>query len=242
MTCLPSPLPALMQAMSAQGLNLHGCIPMTALPQALRQAVQGLEPALPSHGGLWVIAHRGPAIWRHLSAIWGDGWASRCGLADAIDDWAQTTVSQALGAAGVRHRGLFPDASGAALPLQALGDHLAWGQPSPLQLSIHPEWGTWMAYRAVFWLDLPLPLWGQAQAAHPCDACVERACESACPADALRPRWRGEACAQQRLRDASSCASDCLARRACPVGAEWAYGEAQMAYHSGQSLRYLRAM
>lgn len=241
MTALPSPLPELMQAMSAQGLNLHGCIPMSTLPKAWHAAAPQAGSALPSRGGLWVISHRGPALWRHLNRLWGEGWATRSDQNDAIDDWVRAEVSQALDAAGVRHQALFPGGD-VALPLQALGESLAWGRASPMQISIHAEWGTWMAYRAVFWLDLPLPLWGQAQAAHPCEHCAHRACEQACPADALRPLWRGEACAQQRLRQASPCANNCLARRACPVGADWAYGDAQMAYHSGQSLRYLRAM
>lgn len=241
MSALPSALAALMQDLSVRGLNVHGVLPPTVLTPQVRQAIAVLAPDAPPDCSLWVIGHRGRQLWQHLATLWGPGWPQASPTPDPIDDWVRATLAQGLAGFGVRHWLVYPQLQAAALlPLQALGRVLGWGQPSPFQLSLDAQWGSWKAYRAVVCLEADLPLWGQRALAHPCASCVKRACVTACPADALQPQWRGAACAQQRLRANSSCANTCLARLACPVGQDQAYSEQQLRYHSVQSLQFLR--
>ena len=86
-----------------------------------------------------------------------------------------------------------------------------------------------------------LPLTGLAQhpapEPNPCESCLGQPCLTACPAGATAlTGFRVEACVGYRLRPASPCAGDCPARRACPVGREHAYSEAQMRHAYGVSL------
>lgn len=237
-------LEALLAQLNAVGLNLHGVLRIGELPPAVHTVVHEAAPDMASRGVLWVVGHQGPQMWRHLRAEWGADWPQRAKAAHPIDDWARETVTQALHARGIAHRCLFPAAQedAALLPLQQLGAALGWHHHSPFQVGIDAEWGSWFAYRAVCVVDAAWAASVPRQTPHPCETCASRACEAACPADALRPQWRLQACMAQRLAPASSCAQSCQARVACPVGAPHAYDDAQLAYHYGQSLAFIRQL
>jgi hypothetical protein len=108
-------------------------------------------------------------------------------------------------------------------------------RPSPLGILIHPTYGLWHAYRAAVLLAEALPLPEPVPLEHPCVRCAERPCLHACPAGALAsgaydvPRCRSYL---QARPDAPCHALGCLARRACPVGREWAQEPAQAAHHT----------
>ncbi len=226
--------------LSELGLNVHGVLPLADWPDFSTDedhaATHGLADSV-----LWVIGHQGPRLWQHLSAWWGEDWPSRRLDAHPIDAWSRETIERALQARGIAHRCLFPlREQQALLPLQQWGRVLGWHQHSPFQVGIDAEWGSWFAYRAVFVVRQPWPITPQRVGPHPCETCTERACLSACPANALRPQWDLQRCLRHRLAPASSCANTCLARCACPVGQQHAYDESQMAYHYGQSLAFMR--
>jgi epoxyqueuosine reductase QueG len=108
------------------------------------------------------------------------------------------------------------------------------GHVSPLGLNIHADYGLWHAYRAALVFpvefDIPPPRLG----AHPCESCADRPCLSACPVSAFDgSHYDVQACGQHLHQPAGeACMSGgCLARRACPVGARFAYEPAQMQFH-----------
>lgn len=228
------------------GLNIHGTLPLDALSPELRAALVQAVPDLPSGGSLWVLGHQGPAMWQHLCALWGADWPRRTRSPHPLDDWARETVSRTLSAQGLAHRILFPttDQTGAAtaspLPLQRLGEALGWHHASPFLVGIDAQWGSWFAYRVVAWVAQVMPASSPRALGHVCDTCTHRACERACPAQALTPQWQLRSCVDHRLRVGSSCAQTCWAREACPVAADQAYPPEQLAYHYGQSLAFIR--
>lgn len=120
--------------------------------------------------------------------------------------------------------------------------------PSRLGIGVRPDCGTWFAVRAAIVTGLPMEVrdWlGQRyprlpDAPSPCDTCVGRPCETACPVSAVGTAFDLTKCISQRLTHDSACAQGCAARSACPVGAEYRYSPSQMHYHYGVSLRMLR--
>ena len=91
--------------------------------------------------------------------------------------------------------------------------------------------------RLGFARSLDVPAWEATPS--PCETCAEKPCLGACPVGAF-----SSAATMSRLRGASESAAGsdcmdygCLARRACPVGAEHAHGPAQAAFTMRAFLR-----
>jgi hypothetical protein len=119
---------------------------------------------------------------------------------------------------------------GQAIDFRTLALQAGLGHPSRLGLLLHPTFGPWLALRAAcFTLD-PLPLTGPLTAAPPCEGCPAP-CTSACPVGAIGPGgWSFAPCVGFQERD-TTCHGGCLARAACVVGREHAYGARQHRYH-----------
>ena len=129
-----------------------------------------------------------------------------------------------------------------SIPLQQIGRSLGWGVPSPLGLDINPQYGPWVAYRAVFLTQSLLPVTNAFRIRQsPCDRCVKKPCLSNCPASALRSGALPDlnACVSRRIEDQTGCGLACQSRLACPVGREWRYSEEQLNYHGERSFRSL---
>lgn len=129
------------------------------------------------------------------------------------------------------------------LPLGQLAEQVGWGRPSPLGLTIHSHYGLWIAHRIGFVTDLefdraPNPL----EAAHPCDDCADKPCETACPVGAVSSTSGFDVltCANHRAPVGSGCEFRCPARSACPVGLDYAYGDTQMKHHYSAGLTSIR--
>jgi hypothetical protein len=228
------PLPA--QALADAGLNRQHVFELTSLPPELL-APLALQP---HERQLILIGHAGRRLWQQVQA-------SGIGGLHPIDDHSRATVQRwfAQVAPTARYRLVFPeprDLASLAAPvgLQALGRAAGWHQSAPFKLGIDAVWGSWFAYRAVVLADTHFAPTPVVQSAHPCSACTERACISACPAGALAGgELDFQRCAQQRLQPDSPCAHRCPARIACPVGAEHRYDEAQMRHAGALSLQAL---
>lgn len=125
---------------------------------------------------------------------------------------------------------LYCDAQdGAFADFVALGEAAGLGARSRLGLLLHPVWGPWWALRALLLVPEPLPATGPLAGFEPCTGCPAP-CTAACPVAAPGPGgFDVGACGAHRRTGA--CASACDARRACPVGAEHAYGPAAEAWH-----------
>ena len=172
-----------------------------------------------------LIGNAGPAMFQRFVRERDPG-------KDSLDDWTRETVdrlARALGASAI-----YPfDAP--AYPFLRWAERAGAGHASPLGLNIHPVFGLWHAYRAALLfptvLDWPAAMGG----AHPCDRCLDKPCLKSCPVSAFDGvRYDVAGCVQHLGREAGrSCVSGgCLARRACPVGREFAYMPQQAQFHT----------
>lgn len=104
------------------------------------------------------------------------------------------------------------------IPIQRYAAASGLALMSPVGLTVHPEYGPWIALRAVALFDAlqaPVP---QERASHPCDAC-ERPC--------VAPFERA-------MNDPARTSRTFLpVRMSCPVGVRHRYSEEQIDYHYG---------
>lgn len=167
-------------------------------------------PALSDGGAtrtLILIGNAGPDLWRHFAPF----LARHPALPNPLDTWVTETIgalAQAFGARAVyTHEG------------PPFHPFIRWAQraepvtPSPIRLLIHPVYGLWHAYRAalLFAVEIVLPSFYSLPS--PCESCAAKPCLAAGSSDAR----------QLSGFDA--------ARRACPVGKDFVYGDAQSAFH-----------
>lgn len=223
--------------LTARGINLCAVFDCATLPgDAIRpMAATGINPA--DFRRLVLLGNGGSGFWSSLEAF---GFHTD----DPVDHYARHLTRRLLHEFLDDPPSLLLYPGGAAAPsLTRLGELAGWGSPSPVFVGIHPDYGPWFAYRAAFLVDLDLPVDDVAPRPHPCDACLDKPCLSACPVGAAR--WPGpsdiDACARSRIEDGSPCADRCLARLACPVGAEHRYSLAQIRYHYLHSLPTIRS-
>ncbi len=105
------------------------------------------------------------------------------------------------------------------------------GHPSRMGLLLHPEYGLWTGLRAACFTTEELPVAGPLPGPGPCDGCPAP-CADACPGNAfVDGGWDPGRCASFHV-ESTTCRGSCASRRACPVGADHAYGELQETYHS----------
>jgi hypothetical protein len=219
---------ALEQALAPQGLRvLGGFVP--AAQEALPPLPLGAAPAV-----VWLIGQVGSEVWPAFAAsrFAGDG------LPDPMDRWSQS-VGDALAAAG-GGLALYPSDGPPWWPFQQWMARCLPGQTSPLMLRLHPEFGLWQACRFALALPRIDPQDRAALQAPPavdlCAACAGQPCLQACPVSAFGPTGLDvQACSDHLLAPAGEgdeCLQrGCLARRACPVGAQHRYQEAHAAFH-----------
>jgi epoxyqueuosine reductase QueG len=107
-------------------------------------------------------------------------------------------------------------------------------RPSPLGILIHPQYGLWQAFRGALLFDRALDFASGGPQRHPCDDCQDKPCLSPCPVNAFSDGGYDVVRCRSHLAsgEGNECLSGgCLARRACPVGHEYAYGAPQMRFH-----------
>jgi hypothetical protein len=171
-----------------------------------------------------MIGNAGPAMFSRFAR-------ERTPAADSMDDWTRdvvTPLAQDLGAEAVFPFDVPPR------PFLTWARLAGAGHVSPLGLNIHPRYGLWHAYRAALLFPVVFDIPPARAGAHPCNSCVEKPCLSACPVQAFDGKaYDVAACGQHLLSGAGeTCmAGGCLARLACPIGADYRYGEGQMQFH-----------
>lgn len=132
------------------------------------------------------------------------------------------------------------------ISLREVGFRTGWSFTTPMGITIHPKFGTWYAYRALFLVETKVPASRPLVADHPCESCVEKPCRTACPSGAVDDigSFELERCARYRIEDKSPCSFQCLSRNRCPVGTEYQYLPEQMKYHYNRSrttmIRYFK--
>ena len=218
-----------------RGFNLLQVVDTARLPEELIQSLIALGVEVRKSPRLVLLGMGGPGLWNRVknklesSPDPFDDDAVSSVHTVALEFWRCTEVD-------LLYPGPLP------LPLQKLGQFAGWSYPSPIGIDLHPRYGPWFAFRAVFLIDVPLPPSAYEPGEAPCQSCQAKPCESACPAGAVQygSILDIQACMEQRLLPRSSCGDRCFSRLACPVGKHWRYPDEQITYHGRRSLQSLK--
>ncbi|SBW05513.1 conserved hypothetical protein [uncultured Alphaproteobacteria bacterium] len=186
--------------------------------------VEAGDPPLPSgaparFGAL--IGNAGPAMWRAFAA-------ARRDEPHPLNAWNRRVVDPVAADLGATAVYPFDEPF---LPFHRWAGRTGTIFASPMTPAIHPVYGTWFGLRGALFsaeplADMPPPV------AHPCESCVEKPCLDVCPADAIRTKDGGRCLDHLERHPESDCvAHACRARRACPVGREFAYRPDQARFH-----------
>ena len=213
----------------ARELSPHGLILRGAFhPQARDQA-----PAMPDGRDAATVAmignvgvRAGDPMWRAFS-----GAQARFQSKDPMNDWTRAVIDPIARNAGAA--ALFPF-DRPPLPFQRWAMRADAVFPSPLGLSIHPEFGLWHAYRAALAFAEKLTLPARKVASSPCESCAAKPCLTSCPVGAFSGSgYDVKRCVAFLDTAAGGDCMDrgCRARRACPVGRERAQEPAQAGFH-----------
>lgn len=166
----------------------------------------------------------------------------RDGRPHPLDRWSRRLLERL--AAGWGARALFPFEGPPFLPFQRWALRAEPVAVSPLGLLVHPRWGLWHSYRGALAFAERLPgLPASETAPHPCRGCPAP-CLSSCPAGAFAAPGHDSGgvaaydtarCGAQLAGAAGEAclAAACLARAACPLGADYRYGPAAARFHLG---------
>jgi hypothetical protein len=154
------------------------------------------------------------------------------GLAHPLDRWSRRVASDLAERFGAK--ALFPFEGPPYMPFQAWGARAEPLFPSPLGMFIHPRYGLWHSFRAALALAEEIDPPRRDDGESPCRTCAERPCLSACPVGAFTAAGYDVAACAGFLRAPGGAAcmeGGCLARRACPVGRDFAQTASQAAFH-----------
>jgi hypothetical protein len=150
------------------------------------------------------------------------------GLDDPLDRWSLRVIEAIAREFG--GKALFPFGGPPFLPFQRWAQRAESVHSSPIGLLIHPYYGLWHSYRGALGLREGLAVPERPALASPCESCTGRWCLKTCPVSAFSEVAYDVAACAGYLKSAAG--ADCLgagcqARRACPVGADHAYGPEQ---------------
>jgi epoxyqueuosine reductase len=229
-------IPELVEA----GLLLQGAIPVADLDDITAAAIEEAKVPLEPYRSLVLLGQAGTTFWdRHAKHHLAEPDPFDRSARKVVANWFDTHHPNASWMA------VYP--GDANVPLGTLAERLGWGLGSPIGLTIHPEYGLWVAHRFAFLTDIEFEstVVDPAKVAmdHPCSTCIDQPCVSACPVAAVSATngFDVSVCAHHRISDGSDCRLQCLARNACPVGAEHRYSPAQMHHHYASGLESIIA-
>jgi len=207
------------------GLAQSGTLAIAAYDALVPAAWRAAELA-PGARAAIVVGNAGRALWEKFEAS-----PERALADDPLDTYTRRVLAEAARltdpAAAV---GFYADRrDGVYLPLVALAQRAGFGAPGRIGVLIHPEFGPWIAIRAVLLVRESLPETA-LPAFDPCTGCPAP-CAGACVGAAVGARGLdARKCYDTRLAN-PACAGECAARRACVVGRAHAYGPEQLAHH-----------
>jgi len=206
----------------------------------VRDEFQSLELSWPARDNpLGILIGNTLAIWPHfLAHVRAEPDLSR--HEHPLDTWVERSIRSALDQMGANATPYFAHHKylRGYLPLQHFAQQLGALALSPSHLSVHPEYGPWLALRALIVLDLeaddgaasggvfPPATEPCASCAAPCRAPFELAAQNSSPLEGAQRvvgHW------QQWLR----------VRDACPQGRPFRYSDEQISYHYARDRRAL---
>jgi hypothetical protein len=169
------------------------------------------------------------------SELWEKSGAEIAALigANPLDRWTEQVIDPVAHA--IEGTAVYPFNGPPYWPFQRWAERADGVRASPVGIQIHPEYGLWHAYRAALLLPTAIAF-PPVMREHPCDTCKERPCLTRCPVKAFSAAgYDAESCIAHVVasqHEPGSCSSTgCLARLACPVGAEWRYRPAHARFH-----------
>ena len=167
--------------------------------------------------------------------------AEQIGPVDAADD--SILLSRRLIEALAHELGakaFFPFGGPPFWPFQQWARRAEPVHPSPIGILIHPRYGLWHSYRGALGFGEKFAAPEPATIPSPCDSCIGRWCLKTCPVGAFSPSAYDVAACVGHVKSAAG--ADCMgfgcrARRACPVGPEYAYDPEQANFFMRAFLR-----
>ncbi len=143
-----------------------------------------------------------------------------------LDNWSVVTLQKIAKREGIKKSAIFfpfqqRHQKKSLVAFQAIAKKIGF-TPSPLGMSIHPQFGLWVGFRGGFASHMVPKKLRVRDEASPCQACVDKPCMTACPAGAVTRQGFDYAACQDYLSRNKNCEcllDGCLARMACPVGA-----------------------
>lgn len=206
-----------------RSLQEAGLTPRGAFHPAAGDGVPPFAAGTPART-LVLAGNAGPRMWRAFDA-------ARAGQPVTLDAWCARVLSALAARLGAR--ALFPFER-PYLPFQRWAMRAEACHASPLGLLIHPDYGLWHGYRGALLFADAIELPPPDRRASPCASCAERPCLSACPAGAFDgTAYDVPACARHLagLPEPDCMQRGCLARHACPIGADYRYAPEQARFH-----------
>ncbi len=211
-------------ALGPHGLFLRGFVNFSDGEAAPRMA-DGRPAA-----SVLLIGNIGSSLWSAFSR-WRAARPDRCG-GDPLDSWSKAVIGEVAVAAGAT--AWFPS-DPPWQPFQQWAMRAEGLKASPLGILIHPVYGLWHGYRGALGFAGRIGAEPFRPQPHPCDLCPDKPCLTTCPAGAVHTRAFDVPACRAHLRtpegQGGCMLSGCLARAACPVGAEHRYDDAQLRFH-----------
>ena len=155
----------------------------------------------------------------------------RDGRPDPLDRWSMRTIN--VLAEEIGGRALYPSDGPPFWPFQRWARRALALHVSPLGVLLDPEFGLWHSYRGALALRGEMPLPTPVPWPHPCESCESKPCLHTCPVGAVQAgAYEVDTCRSYVRSTVTGCRTvGCLARRACPIGADKAYLPAQASFH-----------
>lgn len=213
-----------------RGLNRQAVFDLAALPERITASLGDTC----GYRQLILIGHAGRKLWTCVQA-------AGIGGEHPIDTFSRQSLEGffAQYQPDRRFTIIFPGET--PVGLQALGALAGWHHPSPFRIGVDAEYGSWFAYRVAALADTHFVPSVPVDRGNPCLNCAGQPCIAACPAGiAADGHIAISDCIEVRLQPESPCALNCLARQACPVGAEHRYDMAQIRHSASRSLRTIQ--
>ncbi len=206
----------ILEQLGRRGLNVHGVTPPFGRAEEL----------LPGCRSVVVVGSGGRALWEGFEQALSEQPRRLTEEEHPLEAHIERLVAEADPEPTGR-RWLF--AADPRVPMQDLALAAGLGARGRLWLVMHPEFGPWLALRAVCLTTEALPL-ADPVSESPCEGC-SAPCAEACPANALHAELDWKRCiAHQALKE--RCFPLCHSRRACPEGLAQAYTTLQQRYHA----------
>jgi len=192
---------------------------------------------------LVLIGNAGPDMWRAFAA-------SDCdpGNPNPLDDWSRRTIEEIAERLSndlqCPTSALFPFDGPPYHPFQRWAVRSGNAFPTPIGPLVHPVYGMWHAYRGALCIERLLELPVNDVSTSPCATCADKPCLKTCPVGAVTTEgYDVPACLDLLEKEpVGECASTgCMARKACPVGREFIYEEAQARFHMEKFLKAYRS-